>query len=132
MLCALITIVQALSFQVVYVSSKTWGGLAESSGMGRSSRAVHALAIILQYIRKKVEKHVLGRRQGSLAGSFITFPAPASRDALPLGRLQGPSTTQAFSHTAFPSVIWSVKSTQGSCLFLTFWIRWQGRETDPI
>lgn len=30
MLCALITIARALSFQVVYVSSKTWGELAKS------------------------------------------------------------------------------------------------------
>lgn len=110
MLGALATIVQALSFQVVYVSSKTWGGLAESSGMGRSSRTVHALAIIQLYIRKKVEKHVLGRRQGSLASSFITFPAHAPGDALPLGLLQALSTTKPFSHTAFPSLTWTVKS----------------------
>ena len=107
----LVTIARALSFQVVYVSSKTWGGRAESYGVGRSSRTVHALAIILQYIRKKVQKHMLGRRQGSPAGSFITFPAHTPGDALPLGLLQGLSTTKTFSHTVLPSFLWSKVST---------------------
>lgn len=132
MLRALVTTLQGLSPQVVYVSSKTWGGLAESSGMGRSSRTVHALAIILLYIRKKVEKHVLGRRQGSLASSFITFPAHAQGDALPLGVLQGLSTASALSHTAFPSLIWTVKFAQENSLSLTFGIRQQGGEMDLI
>lgn len=46
-------------------------------GDGRGSRAVHALATTLQYIREKVQKHMLGRRWGSRAGSSITVrPTP--------------------------------------------------------
>lgn len=84
MICTLITIARALSFQVVYVSSKTWGGLAESLGMGRSSRTVHALAIILQYIRKKVQKHMLGREAGLLGWLIhhISSPHPRGRSAI--------------------------------------------------
>ena len=101
--------------------------------MGRSSRTVHALAIILQYIRKKVQKHMLGRRQGSPAGSFITFPAHTPGDALPLGLLQGLSTTKTFSHTVLPSFLWSKVSTGKFPIFVFVdQIRWQAEEIDLI
>lgn len=100
--------------------------------MGRSSRTVHALAVILQYIRKKVQKHMLGREAGLLGRLIHHISSPHPRGCSAIGSSPRPQRNQDIFPHCLPSFLWSVKSAQENSLFLSFWTRWQGEEIDLI
>ena len=100
--------------------------------MGRASGAVHALAITLQYIREKVQKHMLGRRRGSRAGSSITVLAYTLGDARPLGLLQGLVQPRCVPTLPFLLRFRGGKSTGVKPPHFGFWIRRQGEEIGLI